>query len=96
MAFGSDYPYEHTFDPFQGIINVTGRQLGKSLTALEAVNTYTQGSAYAEFSENKKGLIKEGMQADFFVTAENPLNKVNYGKKAINSVYTRGFCVFNN
>ena len=39
-------------------------------------------------------LIAEGLQADFLITEENPLGKITRGKEAIQSVYSRGFCVF--
>ena len=32
-----------------------------------AVDAYTEGSAYAEFMENKKGRIKEGFYADMVI-----------------------------
>jgi predicted amidohydrolase YtcJ len=94
LAFGSDFPYEEIIDPFEGLNMVTRRTLGESLELEEALKVYTEGSAYADFSENRKGSIEPGFQADFFITSENPAIEINTGKDAIEEVYSRGLCVY--
>ncbi len=39
----------------------------EKLTIWQAIYAYTQGSAYAEFAENKKGKLANGYYADFVV-----------------------------
>jgi predicted amidohydrolase YtcJ len=75
LAFGTDYPVE-PITPFRGIYaavtreNEAGTQSyfpEEKLTIAQALYAYTQGSAYAEFSESYKGTIAPGMVADFVV-----------------------------
>ena len=75
LAFGTDYPVEPVA-PFRGLYCAVTRKSedGKKeffpeqkLTIDQALAAYTTGSAYAEFAENSKGLLKEGMFADFVV-----------------------------
>jgi predicted amidohydrolase YtcJ len=75
LAFGTDYPVE-PITPFRGIYaavtreNEAGTQSyfpEEKLTIAQALYAYTQGSAYAEFSENYKGTLGSGMVADFVV-----------------------------
>jgi len=44
----------------------------EAFTVQEALDSFTSGSAYASFEENKKGKIRPGMLADFVVLEENP------------------------
>ncbi|MEC3907917.1 amidohydrolase [Tamlana sp. 2201CG12-4] len=46
------------------------------LTAYEGLQSLTVGGAYQMFEENRKGMIKEGLLADFVILDKNPL-KVN-------------------
>jgi len=39
----------------------------EKLTIWQAIYAYTQGSAYAEFAESKKGKLTNGYYADFVV-----------------------------
>jgi predicted amidohydrolase YtcJ len=73
LAFGTDYPVE-PITPFRGIYaavtreNEAGTQSyfpEEKLTIAQALYAYTQGSAYAEFSESYKGTLAPGMVADF-------------------------------
>ena len=75
LAFGTDYPVE-PITPFRGLYAAVTRQSenGKQeyfpderLTIEQAISAYTTGSAYAEFAERDKGLIRPGMLADFVV-----------------------------
>jgi predicted amidohydrolase YtcJ len=75
LAFGTDYPVE-PITPFRGIYaavtreNEAGTQSyfpEEKLTIAQALYAYTQGSAYAEFSESYKGTLARGMVADFIV-----------------------------
>ena len=70
--------------PFRGIYSAITRQNesgGKSyfpedrLTIDQALFAYTQGSAYAEFEEGKKGELKAGEYADFLILS-NDLTKI--------------------
>ena len=75
LAFGTDYPVE-PITPFRGIYaavtreNEAGTQSyfpEEKLTIAQALYAYTQGSAYAEFSEPYKGTLASGMVADLIV-----------------------------
>ncbi|HEY1270935.1 MAG TPA: amidohydrolase [Terriglobales bacterium] len=75
LAFGTDYPVE-PITPFRGVYAAVTRKSedGKTqyypeqkLTIDEALTAYTAGSAFAEFSEKDKGVLKPGMLADFVV-----------------------------
>jgi len=75
VAFGTDYPVEPV-TPFRGLYSAVTRsdEAGKKqyypdekLTIEQAIAAYTTGSAYAEFAEKEKGMIKPGMLADFVV-----------------------------
>ena len=75
LAFGTDYPVE-PITPFRGLYAAVTRQNEagtqtyfpeEKLTIAQAIYAYTQGSAYAEFSEGYKGVLKPGMVADFVV-----------------------------
>ncbi len=75
LAFGTDYPVE-PITPFRGIYAAITRQNEagtqtyfpeEKLTIQQALYAYTQGSAYAEFSESYKGTLAPGMVADFII-----------------------------
>ncbi len=75
LAFGTDYPVE-PITPFRGIYAAVTRQNEagtqtyfpeEKLTIAQALYAYTQGSAYAEFSESYKGTLAPGKVADFVV-----------------------------
>jgi len=75
LSLGSDIPGEIEYDPFQVIYRATTRRglphaklaydRSQALTVLEAVTAYCTGSAYAEGAETDKGILREGMLADF-------------------------------
>jgi predicted amidohydrolase YtcJ len=75
LAFGTDYPVE-PITPFRGLYAAVTRmnEDGKKsyfpenkLTRGQALYAYTQGSAYAEFAEKRKGELLPGYDADFIV-----------------------------
>jgi predicted amidohydrolase YtcJ len=75
LAFGTDYPVE-PINPFRGIYagvtrsNEAGTRSyfpQDKLTIGQVLFAYTQGSAYAEFSETYKGRLAPGYVADFIV-----------------------------
>jgi hypothetical protein len=77
LAFGTDWPIA-PLNPLLGIWAAVTRQTlddkhpegwfpEQRLTLEEALRAYTQGSAYAEFQENNKGVIAAGKLADMVV-----------------------------
>ncbi len=75
LAFGTDYPVEPV-TPFRGLYAAVTRrdEAGTMsfhpeavLTLGQAIYAYTQGSAYAEFTESWKGRLVPGAAADFVV-----------------------------
>lgn len=75
LAFGTDYPVE-PITPFRGLFEAvtrTNEYATKSLSVENKLNrgqalyAYTQGSAYAEFAEKRKGKLAPGFDADFVV-----------------------------
>jgi predicted amidohydrolase YtcJ len=75
LAFGTDYPVE-PITPFRGVyagVTRTNEAGNKSyfpqdkLQIGEVLFAYTQGSAYAEFSDLYKGRLAPGYVADFVV-----------------------------
>ena len=75
LGFGTDYPVE-PINPFRGIYAGVTRsnEAGTStyfpqdkLTIGQVLFAYTQGSAYAEFSDIYKGRLAPGYVADFIV-----------------------------
>jgi predicted amidohydrolase YtcJ len=83
LAFGTDYPVE-PITPFRGLYAAVTRsnEAGtksyfpeNKLTRGQALYAYTQGSAYAEFSEKRKGKLAAGYDADF-ILVDRDLYKV--------------------
>jgi predicted amidohydrolase YtcJ len=75
LAFGTDYPVE-PITPFRGLyaavtrMNEAGTKTyfpENKLTRGQALYAYTQGSAYAEFAEKRKGQLVPGYAADFIL-----------------------------
>jgi predicted amidohydrolase YtcJ len=75
LAFGTDYPVE-PISPFRGLyaavtrMNEAGTRTyfpKNKITRGQALYAYAQGSAYAEFSENTKGKLIPGYDADFIL-----------------------------
>jgi hypothetical protein len=83
LAFGTDYPVE-PITPFRGLyaactrMNEAGTRSyfpENKLTRGRALAAYTQGSAYAEFAEKRKGMLLPGYDADF-ILVDRDLYKV--------------------
>jgi predicted amidohydrolase YtcJ len=83
LAFGTDYQVE-PLNPMEGLYAAVSRKdrLGEEgegwfpaqkLTMEEAIKFYTLGSAYAQFMENRKGMIKPGYLADIVITDKDLL-----------------------
>lgn len=72
LSFGSDIPGEAFCDPLRAIHQVCNREGPQRIEPLEALKAYTQGSAYVEFMENRKGTLKAGFLADFTVLSGDP------------------------
>lgn len=71
LAFGSDFPVEDP-DPRAGLAAAETRaapgarpfQPEEALSRAEAVAGFTRGAAYAAFAEGRRGVVREGMDAD--------------------------------
>lgn len=81
VAFGTDYPVEPV-TPFRGLYAAVTRanEAGtktyfpeNKLSRPQALYAYTQGSAYAEFAETRKGKLAPGFEADYIVLDRNLL-----------------------
>jgi predicted amidohydrolase YtcJ len=88
LAFGTDYPVE-PITPFRGLyaavtrMNEAGTKTyypQNKLTRGQALYAYTQGSAYAEFAEKRKGKLAPGFDADFILVDRD---LYNVGARAI-------------
>ena len=77
LAFGTDYQVE-PLNPMEGLYAAVTRKdrLGEEgngwfpeekLTMEEAIKYYTLGSAYAQFMEDRKGMIRTGYLADIVI-----------------------------
>ena len=77
-VLGSDFPVEG-IDPREGLRAAVARKPANGpvwmpeqrLTRLEALHAFTTGAAYAEFEEGRRGLIREGFEADMTVFARD-------------------------
>lgn len=83
IAFGSDFPVEDP-EPLAGLYSARFRQdpSGKPeggwhpeqrVSGEEALAAFTTGAAYAEFAEERRGTLAEGMDADFVVLSVDPV-----------------------
>ncbi|OGO59186.1 MAG: hypothetical protein A2V85_14190 [Chloroflexi bacterium RBG_16_72_14] len=77
LAFGSDWPVV-PFDPFIALNSAVNRQTvdgrpeggwlpAERLPVADALEAYTAGSAYAAFTEHRRGRLAPGMDADLVV-----------------------------
>jgi predicted amidohydrolase YtcJ len=74
LAFGSDFPIE-SIDPRPGLRSAVARRTANGaawmpeqrLTRDEALRAFTSGAAYAEHAEDRRGMIREGYDADLTV-----------------------------
>jgi len=83
LAFGTDYQVE-PLNPMEGLYAAVTRKdrLGEEgegwhpeqkIKMEEAIKYYTSGSAYAQFMENRKGMIKSGYLADIVIVDKDLL-----------------------
>ncbi|MCX6329973.1 MAG: amidohydrolase [Bacteroidia bacterium] len=83
LAFGTDYQVE-PLNPMEGLYAAVTRKdrLGEEgngwfpeqkLAMEEAIKYYTWGSAYAQFMDDRKGMIKPGYLADIVIVDKNLL-----------------------
>jgi predicted amidohydrolase YtcJ len=95
LAFGTDYPVE-SVSPFRGLysavtrMNEAGTQTfhpEQKLTMGEAIFAYTQGSAFAQFDEGRKGILVPGFLADL-VVLDRDITKVS-PKEVLHTVVLR-------
>lgn len=81
LAFGTDYSVE-PLNPMEGLYAAVTRKDRKGeegegwfpmekLTMGQAIEYYTLGSAYAQFMEEKKGMLRKGYLADITILSEN-------------------------
>jgi predicted amidohydrolase YtcJ len=109
LAFGTDYQVE-PLNPIEGIYAAVTRKdrhgedgdgwyPEEKLTMEEAIKYYTYGSAYAQFMEDRKGIIKTGYLADIVILDSNLLEasenqimktKVDYTIAGGKVVYSSG------
>lgn len=83
LAFGTDYQVE-PLNPMEGLYAAVTRKdrqgeegVGwfpeQKLTMEEAIKCYTLGSAYAQFMDDRKGMLKQGYFADIVITDKDLL-----------------------
>jgi predicted amidohydrolase YtcJ len=81
VAFGTDYPVEN-IPPLRNLYAAVAREFEaggpeggwqpqERVTLEQAVRAYTWGSAYAEFSETRKGTLTPGKFADLVVLSKD-------------------------
>jgi len=84
IAFGTDYQVE-PLNPMEGLYASVSRKerLGEEgegwfpeekITMSDAIKYYTLGAAYAQFMEERKGMIKTGYLADIVITDKDLFN----------------------
>ena len=84
LAFGTDYSVE-PLNPMEGLYASVTRKDRKGeegegwfpmekITMEKAVEYYTLGSAYAQFMEERKGMLKQGYLADITILSEDIFN----------------------
>lgn len=94
LSFGSDIPGELFCDPLRGMALVCHREGPERITALEALRAYTQGSAYAEFEDHRKGTLKPGFLADFTVLSADPTTTEGLAQARVRRTVVGGQTVF--
>lgn len=82
LALGSDFPVESP-DPRRGLAAAEGRlpagaadpwMPGERLTRAEALRGFTWGPAYASFSEDRRGVLREGADADLTLFGDDVMS----------------------
>ena len=104
VSNGSDSPVE-TPDVMKGIqCAVTRSSLegtrtflpDQALSVEEALKTYTSMGARAAFEEEKKGMLREGMAADFVILKDDLRNMPprQISQAVVEQTYVDGCCVY--
>lgn len=106
LAFGTDYDVE-VISPFRGLYACVTRELPdggpaggwqpqEKISLADCIRAYTTGSAYAEFSEGKKGELKAGEFADFIVLSDDltKIQPAQYTKVKVLRTVVGGRTVF--
>jgi hypothetical protein len=77
LAFGSDFPIEEP-DPRAGLYAAETRRgrggepfPGEPLGRAEALRAFTSGAAFASFAEGRRGVVREGLDADLTAFADD-------------------------
>jgi predicted amidohydrolase YtcJ len=89
LALGTDgigHPFNPFLDIFLAAIHPT--HPSEALTVEQAVTAYTRGSAYAEFEENRKGMLAPGYRADLAVLSQDIFSAPLFLIPATESVLT--------
>jgi len=84
LAFGSDFPVEKP-DPLYGLYAARTRQDAEGkpeggwlpdqrLSGDEALRAFTAGAAYASLAEERRGMLKPGMDADLVALSADPVD----------------------
>ena len=107
LAFGTDYQVE-PLNPMEGLYAAVSRKdrLGEEgegwfpeqkLTMQEAIKFYTLGSAYAQFMDDRKGILKPGYLADIVIVDKDLLTipETEIMKTKVDYTITGGKVVFN-
>jgi predicted amidohydrolase YtcJ len=107
-AGGSDSPVE-SCNPILGLSaavtradlndNPTGGYMpDEKLTVFEAIDLFTNGSAYAEKTEDIKGSLTKGKLADFVILSDNifEVNPEKIKDIKVEATYISGECVYSN
>ena len=106
LAFGTDYPVE-PINPFRGLYACVTRELPdggpkggwepqEKISLEQCLRAYTVGSAYAEFTEARKGQLKRGFYADFLILSEDvtKADPAQYTKTAVLQTVVGGRTVY--
>ncbi len=98
LAFGTDYSVE-PLNPMEGLYASVTRKDRKGeegdgwfpmekITMEKAIEYYTLGAAYAQFMEDRKGMIREGYLADITILSENIFNTPEKMIMSVKADYT--------
>lgn len=98
LVFGTDYSVE-PLNPMEGLYASVTRKDRKGeegdgwfpmekITMEKAIEYYTLGAAYAQFMEDRKGMIRKGYLADITILSENIFNTPEEMIMSVKSDYT--------
>jgi len=98
LAFGTDYSVE-PLNPMEGLYASVTRKDRKGeegdgwfpmekITMEKAIEYYTLGAAYAQFMEDRKGMLRKGYLADITILSENIFNTPEEMIMSVKSDYT--------